>query len=984
MVYPRAPAFSVRYACNFFRNFHSFSNLRAQVLSGARIAKEIRSEIAHKVVQYNAAQFGQEASLLNYENLSFRPKLAIIQVGDRPDSTAYVNAKTKAASSANISSQLFRFEENVQESELLRTIEKFNYDPSVHGILVQLPLPKHLNEAILTNAVVNEKDVDGFNRFNVGELSKREGQPLHLPCTPSGVLQLIKQTGVNLRGKNAVIIGRSDIVGTPTAALLRKEDCTVTICHRYSGNISSFTKDADIVVAAVGIPNFVRGDWIKEGAIVIDVGINYVGNSDQNKRKLIGDVDFESVEKKASFLTPVPGGVGPMTVAMLCSNVFKAAMMEIEQIKTILPLLLKFERPVPSDFAIAKVHKPKEIDFLAKELGLLKHEVELFGHYKAKLDPKEIIGRLQKTNTGSKDDRGNYVLVAGITPTPLGEGKSTTTMGLAQALTAHEKQFAIANVRQPSMGPTFGVKGGAAGGGYSQVIPMDEFNMHLTGDIHAISAAQNLVCAAVDTRMFHEHTSKTLKGFYSRLVPSKKGRREFTKSMRNRLEKLGINKANPDDLSPEEIDQFAMLNIDPASITMKRVVDCNDRLVREMTIGEGANESSKFPPRKTGMDITAASELMAVLALSTSLTDLRERVGRMVVGTQRETGAAITCEDVGCAGAVTALLKDAFKPNLMQTIEGGPVLVHCGPFANISIGASSVIADQLALNITAPSNPRNNGRKGFVVTESGFDFAMGGERFINIKSRVSGLEPDVVVLVATTRALKSHGGAPNVKPGQSLPQEYTSENVDILKKGISNLAKQIENVKEYGIPVVVAINVLQTDTQAEIQLIKEESLKANADYAVVSNHWAEGGFGAVELAKSVYKAANHENSRLSFLYDVDDAIEVKIRTIANKMYGASEIELSPLAKSQVETYAKQGYGNLPICIAKTQYSLSHDPSLKGVPTGFTLPIKEVRCSAGAGYLYALADKIMTIPGLPTHAGYMNVEVDENGEIKGLF
>lgn len=959
----------------------------AVVVSGTQLAKTIRKEVKEQVESYNKRLFPEEAA----EKLRFKPSLTIIQVGERPDSSAYVRSKLKAAHTANIESNLIHLEADISEEALLDVIDGLNKDPHVNGLLIQLPLPKHLNETLITNLVATEKDVDGFDRYNVGELSKKGGSPLFKPCTPSGIIELIKETGISMRGKNAVVLGRSDIVGTPVAAMLRNEDCTVTVCHRFTKDLPAVVGQADIVVAAVGIAEYVKADWVKEGAVVIDVGINYKDDAaGKNGKKLVGDVDYAAVAKKAAFITPVPGGVGPMTVAMLCSNVYHAAVLQSQKAHEhrfkALPLHPK--TPVPSDIAISRAQKPKKITTVAEELGLLEKELEPYGHYKAKVDSRLVLDRLKKQWEGPEPKKGYYVLVAGITPTPLGEGKSTTTMGLTQALGAHLGFNSIANVRQPSMGPTFGVKGGAAGGGYSQVIPMDEFNMHLTGDIHAISAAQNLLCAAVDTRMFHESTSKTVSGFYKRLVPTKKGVRQFTSSMLRRLEKLGIAKTNPDDLTEDEVHQFAVLDIDPELVTIKRVVDCNDRFVREITIGEGKNEAGKFPPRKTGMDITVALELMAILALSTSLKDLRERVGRVVVGTQKSSGVAITAEDIGCAGAITALLKDAIKPNLMQTIEGTPVFVHAGPFANISIGASSVIADRLALQLTSPNNPINAGRKGFVVTEAGFDFTMGGERFFNIKCRTSGLKPDAVVLVATSRALKLHGGAPDVKPGQPLPKEYTTENLDYLVKGCANLAKQIANVKQYDVPVVVAINKFETDTPAEIDAITKEAMAAGADYAVPTDHWAEGGVGAIQLASSVVEAAL--NSQVdgkrdpTYLYDVNSLVEEKLHTIASEMYGAAGIELSPLARSQIDTYIEQGYDKLPICIAKTQYSLSHDPLLKGVPSGFIVPIREVRCSAGAGYLYALAAEIMTIPGLPTHAGFMNVEVDEDGDIEGLF
>ncbi|KAI3404463.2 MIS1 [Candida oxycetoniae] len=969
------------------RNFSQTRlQLNAVVVSGTKLASKIRKEIAEKVLTYNKEHFGTNETA--FEKLKFKPRLTIIQVGSRPDSSAYVKSKLKAAEKSNISSDLVKFDENISQDDLMDEIDRLNKDPKVHAILIQLPLPSHIDETLITNSVVSEKDVDGFDHYNVGQLSKKGGTPYYKPCTPNGIIELIKTTGIELRGKNAVVIGRSDIVGTPVATMLRNEDCTVTICHRYTKDLPEVVSRADIVIAAVGIPQYVSSSWVKDGAIVIDVGINYIEDpTAKNGKRLVGDVAYDEVSKKAGYITPVPGGVGPMTVAMLCSNVYDAAVLHARKAHEhrFKALPLDFKTPVPSDIDISRAQKPKLITRVAQELGILDRELEPFGHYKAKVDSKSVIERLDEQVEGSADDKGYYVLVAGITPTPLGEGKSTTTMGLAQALGAQLGYNAVANVRQPSMGPTFGVKGGAAGGGYSQVIPMDEFNMHLTGDIHAISAAQNLLCAAVDTRMFHEATSKSVGGFYKRLVPSKKGARTFTYSMLKRLKKLGINKINPDELTPEEIQKFAILDIDPQSITIKRVVDCNDRFVREITIGEGKNEASKYPPRKTGMDITVASELMAILALSNSLKDLRERVGRIVIGTQRGTGEVVTAEDIGVAGAITALLKDAIKPNLMQTIEGTPVFVHAGPFANISIGASSVVADKVALKLTSPSNPINSGHAGFVITEAGFDFTMGGERFFNIKCRSSGLKPDTVVLVATTRALKLHGGAPDVKPGQSLPAEYVNENLEYLEKGCANLAKQISNIKQYNVPVVVAINQFETDTDAEIGLIQGLAMKAGADFAVKSNHWSQGGLGAKELAETVAVAVKSSSKgEQQYLYDVNDTVENKLNAIATKMYGAKDIELSPLAKQQIETYTKQGFDKLPICIAKTQYSLSHDPSLKGVPTGFTVPIREVRCSAGAGYLYALAAEIMTIPGLPTHAGFMNVEVNDDGQIEGLF
>lgn len=905
--------------------------MAATKIDGTAIAKGIRERISADIKKT------QET------NPRYKPSLKIIQVGERSDSSTYVRMKLKAAEEANILCELVQFPESITEPELLQQITRFNNDPTVHGILVQLPIPKHISEHTITSAVAGEKDVDGFGVSNIGELSKRGGHPLFTPCTPKGVMVLLEQTGVDLKGKNAVVLGRSDIVGSPVSSLLRNADATVTVCHSRTQNLREEIRRADVLVAAIGKPQFVKGDWLKPGAVVIDVGTNYIpDDSKKSGQKLVGDVDFDSAAQTASKITPVPGGVGPMTVAMLLQNVINSATIYFEKQKArhIKPLPLNLRSPVPSDIAISRAQHPKPITMVADEVGIAAHELEPYGASKAKVD-LTLLQRLGHRKNG------RYVLVTGITPTPLGEGKSTTTVGLTQALAGHLGRIAFANVRQPSQGPTFGIKGGAAGGGFSQVIPMDEFNLHLTGDIHAITAANNLLAAAIETRMFHEGTQKD-GPLYKRLVPTTKGKREFKPIMFRRLKKLGITKTDPNELTEDEIHRFARLDIDPETITWRRVLDVNDRHLRGITVGTAPTE--KGLTRETGFDISVASECMAILALSNDLGDMRERLGRMVVATSKN-GDPVTCDDIGAGGALAALMKDAIKPNLMQTLEGTPVFVHAGPFANISIGASSVLADKLALKLAGTEADENYTEKaGFVVTEAGFDFTMGGERFFNIKCRSSGLVPDVVVVVATVRALKVHGGGPEIAPGAALHEVYRTENVDILRKGCVNLRKHISNAREYGIPVVVAINKFETDTDAEIAVIKEEALAAGASDAIPANHWAEGGQGAVELAKGVITASSKEKD-FKLLYGLEGSVQERIETIGKTMYGAEKVEFSNLAQKKVDTYQKQGFGNLPICVAKTQYSLSHDPSLKGAPTGFTVPIRDVRLAVGAGYLY---------------------------------
>jgi formyltetrahydrofolate synthetase len=621
--------------------------------------------------------------------------------------------------------------------------------------------------------------------------------------------------------------------------------------------------------------------------------------------------------------------------------------------------------PVPSDIDIAQAATPLPIAQIAAEAGILPDELELYGKSKAKVH-LSVRDRLKDA------PNGKYIVVTAITPTPLGEGKTTTTVGLSQALGAYLGKKVFTNIRQPSQGPTFGIKGGAAGGGYSQIVPMEEFNLHLTGDIHAIIAANNLLAAAIDARMFHESTTDDV-ALFDRLVPAKKdGSRKFTTIMLRRLKKLGITKTDPNELTPEERSRWARLDIDPDTITWRRVLDTNDRFLRQITVGQGPEE--KGATRVTGFDIAVASEIMAILALTTSLADMKERFGRMVIGSSRK-GEPVTADDIGVTGALMVLMKDAIMPNLMQTIEGTPAFVHAGPFANIAHGNSSIVADQIALKLAGPD--------GYVLTEAGFGADMGMEKFFNIKCRYSGLTPDCVVLVATIRALKMHGGGPKVVAGKPLAHEYTQENLGLLEKGCSNLLKHIENARKFGIPVVVGVNRFKDDTTAEIDLVRKLAKAAGAEDAVVSNHWAEGGAGAVELAHAVV-AACKKPSKFKFLYPLEMSIKDKIETIVREMYGGAGVEYSPEAEKKIEVYTRQGFDKLPMCMAKTHLSISHDPNLKGAPSGFIVPVRDIRASVGAGFLYPLLGTMATMPGLSTRPGYYDIDLDtETGRIIGL-
>ncbi|QPZ38761.1 formate--tetrahydrofolate ligase [Paramicrobacterium chengjingii] len=563
----------------------------------------------------------------------------------------------------------------------------------------------------------------------------------------------------------------------------------------------------------------------------------------------------------------------------------------------------------PGNLEIARDAVLKPIEDVAAGMGVGPHLLEHYGRGVAKID-------LAAIDELSSRPAAKYVVVSAITPTPLGEGKTTTTVGLGQGLTRIGRPATI-SVRQASMGPTLGIKGGAAGGGYSQVVPMERLNVHLTGDLHAVTAAHNQLAAMIDNELFRGNS----------------------------------------------------LGIDPDAVTWRRVVDINDRALRDIVTGLGPRTNG--PPRQTGFDITAASELMATLAMATSLRDLRERLGRIVIGYTRGSGEPVTAEQVRAAGAATVLLREALKPNLLQTIENTPALVHTGPFGNIATGNSSVVADLIGI------------RSGdYLVTEAGFGADMGAERFFNIKCRVSGLVPDVAVVVATVRALKLHSGRHTVVAGRPLPLEMLAENPDDVLAGADNLRKQISNIRRHGVTPVVAINAFGGDYPSEHEAIKQVAAEAGVRCAV-STHFFNGGAGAVELAEAVAEAAE-EPSEFRHLYPVDAGLREKIETIATQIYGADGVEYTPTASRSLDQYERNGWGDLPICMAKTHLSLSADPTLRGAPSGWTLPVREVRASVGAGFIYPICGQMQTMPGLGSDPAATHIDINDDGETIGLF
>jgi len=561
-----------------------------------------------------------------------------------------------------------------------------------------------------------------------------------------------------------------------------------------------------------------------------------------------------------------------------------------------------------TDIEIAQKAKPKPITDIARKLKIDKKYLVAYGKYIAKID----LSILEKIKNRKQ---GKYILVTAITPTPLGEGKTVTTIGLSMALNRLGK-FTSTCIRQPSLGPVFGIKGGAAGGGYSQVLPMEDFNLHFTGDVHAVGLAHNLAAAFLDNSLF-------------------KGNK---------------------------------LNINPEKIYWRRVMDVSDRSLRNIKIGLGTKDDGI--PRESGFDITVASEIMAILALASDLADLRRRIGEIVLAESLE-GRPITCEDLKVAGSMTVLLKEAIKPNLIQTLENTPCFVHAGPFANIAHGNNSIIEDRIALAFSD-----------YVVTEAGFGADCGAEKFFDIKCRQSGLVPDAAVIVCSIRALKAHSGKFKVVAGKPLDEGLVKENIPAIEEGLCNLAKHIENVKSFGIPVVVAVNRFNYDTDKEIELVKKKALEFGAFACEMSEVWLKGSKGGLDLGKAVIKTSKLPKN-FNFLYPLNIPIKEKIKTIATKIYGAKDVEYLPLAEEKIKSYTEKGYDKLPICMAKTHLSLSHDQNLKGRPRDFILPVRDIRASIGAGFLYPLCGEMKTMPALPSHPVGEQIDIDEKGNIIGL-
>uniref|UniRef100_A0A8C8CK83 C-1-tetrahydrofolate synthase, cytoplasmic n=1 Tax=Oncorhynchus tshawytscha TaxID=74940 RepID=A0A8C8CK83_ONCTS len=804
------------------------------------------ADIVHGEQHQVRERLKKNVEQMKSQDPNFRPGLVVLQVRARVyDSSLYISMKLKAAAEIGINATHLRLPRTATEDEVLHSITEVNENSAIHGLIVQLPLDSihKIDTEKVTNAALTS--------INAGKLSRGDLGDCFIPCTPNGCMELIRQTGGYMAGKKTVVIGRSKIVGAPMHDLLLWNHATVTTCHSKTADLAAEVGRADILVVGLGKVEMVTGDWVKKGAVVIDCGINHIldGTRPSGKRE-VGDVQYSSAKEQAGFITLVPGGVEPMT------EHGNSRFLESHQPGKWSITYIKLNLPV--DIVSSGSCALKPIDRMARGVGLLLEEVELYGKTKAKVQ-LDILKRLR-----AQPD-GKYVVVAGINPTLLGEGKSTTTIGLVQALGAHMKLTVFAC-----------------------------FNLHLTSDIHAITAANNLVAAASDARVFHESTQID-KALYNRLVPLSGGQRMFFPIQINRLKRVCIEKTDPTTLT-EEINRVAHLDMDPDSLTWHGVLDTNDRFLRKITVGQSPTEKGHTTSR------------WPVLALTSSLVDMRQRLAKVVATSC--SGQPITTEDLGASGALTVLKRDAIKPNLMQTLEKTPVFVHAGHFANIAHGNSSILADKIALKLV--------GQEGFVATVAGFGM------FYKL----------FLFYLYLTR---------QVTAGLPLPKEY---NLELLGKGCSNMRKQVENATHFGVPVVVAVN-------------------KNKLFQVTGPD-----------------LASEAPSDFKFLYDVELPIVEKIRIIAQKLYGADNIERLPDAQHKVELdtkWVQWALGNLPICMAKTHLSLSHEADKKGVPTGFVLPIRDIRASVGAGFLYPLVGM------MPTRPCCYDIDLDpETEQVNGLF
>ncbi|XP_012882385.1 PREDICTED: monofunctional C1-tetrahydrofolate synthase, mitochondrial [Dipodomys ordii] len=793
-------------------------------------------------------------SLLQEKNPAFQPVLAIIQAGN-DNSMQEINQSLAEEAGLNIT--YVCLPPDCGEDEIISEILKINENPTIHGLALQIS-EDSISSKVL-NALKPEKDVDGVTDINLGKLVRGDAHECFVSPVARATIELAEKSGVTLEGKKVLVIGAPGSLQGALQCLFQRKGSMTMSSPWETPQLQTKLEEADIVVYGSPKPEAIPLSWIQPGSTVLNCCPDFLSG------KLSGG---PSRAHHSGLIAE--GEVQLLAAALRIQNMVSCGRRWLREQQhrrwRLHCLKLQPLSPVPSDIEISRGQTPKAVDVLAKEIGLLADEIEIYGKSKAKV-------RLSLLERLKDQADGKYVLVAGITPTPLGEGKSTVTVGLVQALTAHLRVNSFACLRQPSQGPTFGVKGGAAGGGYAQVIPMEEFNLHLTGDIHAITAANNLLAAAIDTRILHEST-QTDKALYNRLVPLVNGVRKFSEIQLARLKKLGISKTDPSTLTEEEVSKFARLNIDPSTITWQRVLDTNDRFLRKITIGQASTE--KGCSRQAQFDIAVASEIMAVLALTDSLADMKERLGRMVVASDKN-GQPVTAEDLGVTGALTVLMKDAIKPNLMQTLEGTPVFVHAGPFANIAHGNSSVLADKIALKLV--------GEEGFACRRHAQSISWAG---VQLSGRV------------------------------------------LAWSGVEALEEPPGFLSSCLTPVWFRLRALDGN----------------------SHHLP---------------------------------IVEKIRTIAQAVYGAKDIEISPEAQSKIDRYTQQGFGNLPICMAKTHLSLSHQPEKKGVPRDFILPISDVRASIGAGFIYPLVGTMSTMPGLPTRPCFYDIDLDtETEQVQGLF